>query len=39
VLEALREACGSRSALWPEWQQEDDRIGLPLVCLPLWLGG
>jgi hypothetical protein len=24
---------------WPERQQEDDRLGLPLVCLPLWLGG
>jgi hypothetical protein len=24
---------------WSERQQEDNRLGLPLVCLPLWLGG
>jgi hypothetical protein len=24
---------------WPERQREDDRLGLPFGCSPLWLGG
>jgi hypothetical protein len=29
----------SRLLISLELQLEDDRLGLPFVCLPLWLGG